>query len=92
MPHKRKRTTWAEYPYVVNRKPERSPGMLSGDYVPSNWRTYDREPKFYPGSNEDEDAKATTQTLMLIGGLVAVVAIVAYLGNVFYLGHIEPPA
>ena len=67
-----------QYDYIVNRnRRTMPPRVMVGDYN----RSLMQMPKYYPQEFGDTDAKATTQTLMLIGGLVAVVAIVAYLGS-----------
>ena len=84
MPHKKKRISWDDYPYVIRRKPHTSgySDVMVGDYVPSDWRTHDLSKINYPGYGErDEDAGATTETLMVIGSLVVVAGLALYLGN-----------
>jgi hypothetical protein len=76
---KRAKGSTNQYNYIVNRNRHTlPPRVMVGDYNQSLMQM----PKYYPGSNEDVDSgSATTQTLILVGGLLVAFVAAVYLGQ-----------
>jgi hypothetical protein len=85
---KKKRYGLSSRDYIINRPHGTPTGNpyepLVGDFMGSGGRgahSWQQMTYNYPGSESGDEGSATTQTLVLVGGLLAAFVIAVYLGQ-----------